>query len=103
MDRDKLMIMSGGQTGVDRAALDVGLFLGFKCGGYCPAGRAADDGPIPAKYPLTELSNPTPTVRTLMNVNQSNGTKCLAIYYGFSALFINQCGFCTIVKDGDSA
>ena len=77
MDPDKLLIMSGGQTGVDRAALDAALALGFKCGGYCPAGRQADDGRIPAKYPLTELPNPSPAVRTLFNVNQSNGTLIL--------------------------
>jgi hypothetical protein len=47
-------IISGGQTGVDRAALDVALALGIPCGGWCPKGRRAEDGRIPDDYPLTE-------------------------------------------------
>ena len=47
-------IFSGGQTGVDRAALDVGLALGLAVGGGCPQGRRAEDGPIPDRYPLVE-------------------------------------------------
>ena len=45
-------IISGGQTGVDRVALDVSLELGIPCGGWCPKGRKAEDGPIPERYPL---------------------------------------------------
>ena len=41
-----MMIISGGQTGVDRAALDAALDLGLPCGGYCPSGRKAEDGTI---------------------------------------------------------
>ena len=41
-------IVSGGQTGVDRGALDAALAAKFPCGGWCPADRAAEDGPIPA-------------------------------------------------------
>jgi hypothetical protein len=51
-------IISGGQTGVDRAALDVALELGLACGGWCPKGRRAEDGPIPERYPLTETTSP---------------------------------------------
>jgi hypothetical protein len=47
-------LVSGGQSGVDRAALDVALELGIPCGGWCPRGRKAEDGAIPARYPLTE-------------------------------------------------
>lgn len=47
-------IISGGQTGVDRAALDVGLALGLPVGGGCPQGRRAEDGIIPDRYPLME-------------------------------------------------
>src|SRR5213080_3040594 len=47
-------IISGGQTGVDRAALDVALELGIACGGWCPKGRKAKDGPIALRYPLQE-------------------------------------------------
>jgi hypothetical protein len=48
-------IVSGGQTGVDRGALDAALAAGFPCGGWCPADRRAEDGPIPQRYPLTPL------------------------------------------------
>jgi hypothetical protein len=48
-------IVSGGQTGVDRGALDAALAAGFSCGGWCPADRRAEDGPIPQRYPLTPL------------------------------------------------
>ena len=49
-----IKIVSGGQTGVDRAALAVALELGIPCGGWCPRGRLAEDGPIPPRYPLVE-------------------------------------------------
>jgi hypothetical protein len=48
-------IISGGQTGVDRAALDVALECGIECGGWCPAGRLDEFGRIPDQYPLKEL------------------------------------------------
>jgi hypothetical protein len=48
-------IVSGGQTGVDRGALDAALAAGFPCGGWCPADRRAEDGPIPERYPVTPL------------------------------------------------
>ncbi len=44
-------IISGGQTGVDRAALDAALSLNIPCGGWCPKGRKAEDGIIPPEYP----------------------------------------------------
>ncbi len=46
----RLKLISGGQTGVDRAALDAGLVLGLPVGGRCPKGRRAEDGVIPARY-----------------------------------------------------
>jgi hypothetical protein len=70
-------IVSGGQTGVDRAALDVALELGIPCGGWCPRGRRADDGRIPARYPLTETGSPFYKVRTERNVRDSDGTLIL--------------------------
>ena len=67
-------IISGGQTGVDRAALDVALSRNMDCGGWCPEGRHADDGPISEKYPLTETAHTDHTVRTENNVKFSDGT-----------------------------
>lgn len=49
-------IVSGGQTGVDRGALDAALSLDFPCGGWCPEGRVAEDGVIDARYPLRVLA-----------------------------------------------
>ncbi len=50
--------MSGGQTGVDRAALDVAMALQIPCGGWCPRGRRAEDGRIHQRYPLEETGSP---------------------------------------------
>jgi hypothetical protein len=50
-------IISGGQTGVDRAALDVAPELGLEAGGRCPRGRRAADGMIPERYPLQETGS----------------------------------------------
>ena len=71
-------IVSGGQTGVDRAALDVALELGLPCGGWCPKGRLAEDGPIPERYPLRETRSARYQRRTLWNVRDSNATLILA-------------------------
>jgi hypothetical protein len=70
-------IVSGGQTGVDRAALDVALELGLPCGGYCPRGRRAEDGRIPPRYPLQELPSREYPPRTARNVRDSDGTLIL--------------------------
>ena len=67
-------IISGGQTGVDRAALNAALELGIPCGGWCPKGRRAEDGMIPLKYPLEETSSPAYPQRTEFNIQDSNGT-----------------------------
>ena len=72
-----LIIVSGGQTGVDRAALDVALDLGFAVGGWCPKDRLAEDGRIPDRYPLTETAEPDYETRTLRNVEDSDGTLIL--------------------------
>jgi hypothetical protein len=48
-------MISGGQTGVDRGVLDAAFAAGAECGGWCPAGRLAEDRRIPDRYPLIEL------------------------------------------------
>ena len=70
-------IVSGGQTGVDRGALDAALASGFACGGWCPKDRNAEDGPIPDKYPMTLLAGGGYRQRTVMNVLDSDGTAIL--------------------------
>lgn len=72
-------VISGGQTGVDRAALDVALDLGIPCGGWCPAGRLAEDGAIGPQYPLLETPTPIYAERTEWNVRDSDGTLVLAM------------------------
>ena len=69
-----LKVISGGQTGVDRGALDAALALEVECGGWCPAGRLAEDGTIPKRYPVLELPNSGYAERTARNVADSNGT-----------------------------
>ena len=71
-------IVSGGQTGADRGALDAAIFLGIPHGGRCPRGRLAEDGVIPAQYQLTETRSSQYGVRTQQNVIDSDGT--LIIY-----------------------
>ncbi len=73
-------IVSGGQTGVDRAALDFALAAGIGCGGWCPKGRLAEDGMIDPRYPLTETDSPDYAVRTARNVRDADGT--LVLYRG---------------------
>lgn len=70
-------IVSGGQTGVDRAALDAAQAAGLARGGWCPAGRAAEDGPIPARYPLRETPEARPEQRTAWNVRDADATLIL--------------------------
>ncbi len=69
-----IKIISGGQTGVDRAALDFALGHGINCGGWCPKGRLAEDGPILLRYPLDETKSSSYKVRTEKNISESNAT-----------------------------
>lgn len=68
------MLISGGQTGVDRAALDFARQSGIPCSGWCPAGRRAEDGIIPAEYLLVEAGSPLYQQRTRLNVRDSDAT-----------------------------
>ncbi len=70
-------VVSGGQTGVDRGALEAALAAGAGCGGWCPRGRRAEDGAIPARYPLKETSTSRYIERTRRNVRDSDGTLLL--------------------------
>lgn len=69
-----ITIVSGGQTGADRGALDAALEAGAPCGGWCPAGRRAEDGRIAMRYPLRELASARYIDRTLRNVRDSDAT-----------------------------
>ena len=74
-----MKIISGGQTGVDRAALDAALKHGIECGGWCPAGRLDELGRIPDRYPLNELEHGSFVERTIQNVKDSDAT--VIIYF----------------------
>jgi len=68
-------IVSGGQSGADRAALDVAIELGLQVGGWVPRARLAEDGPIPNRYPgLVETDSDDPSRRTVDNVRDSDAT-----------------------------
>jgi hypothetical protein len=74
----RVRLVSGGQTGVDRAALDAAARLGMKAGGWCPAGRWAEDGRIPDAYALVETRSAFPIERTRRNVRNSDATLVMA-------------------------
>jgi hypothetical protein len=72
--KPRLTIVSGGQTGADRAGLDWAIAHGIPHGGWCPKGRRAEDGAIPAQYLLNETPSSTYIQRTEWNVRDSDGT-----------------------------
>jgi len=71
-------IISGGQTGADRAALDAAIRLGIPHGGWIPKGRLAEDGPLPQRYRLQEMQSDSYPARTEQNVIDSDGTLIIA-------------------------
>jgi hypothetical protein len=70
-------IVSGGQTGVDRAALDAAIRHGIEHGGWCPRGRLSEDGTVPARYALRETASWDYAERTEKNVQDSDATLIL--------------------------
>jgi len=74
-----MRIISGGQTGVDRGALDAAMDSGAACGGWCPTDRRAEDGPLSEHYPLKALPDAGYKQRTRQNVMDSDAT--LIIYF----------------------
>lgn len=72
-------IISGGQTGADRAALDWAINCGIAHGGWCPKGRRAEDGTINLKYKLRETPSTNSSQRTEWNVRDSDGTVIMSI------------------------
>jgi hypothetical protein len=100
-------IVSGGQTGVDRAALDAAIGAGLACGGWCPAGRRAEDGVIPDCYRLKETPSGKYRQRTEWNVRDSDGTLVLVRgipqggtrYAVYCALRLGR-QFCLVSLDG---
>jgi hypothetical protein len=73
-----MQIISGGQSGADRAALDAAIRLGIPHGGWLPRGRKAEDGPLPARYRLQETDSDNYRERTEKNIKASNGTLILS-------------------------
>lgn len=67
-------IISGGQTGADRAGLDVALKVGIPHGGWIPKGRKTEDGPLPDTYQLHEMPTTSYPKRTEQNILDSDGT-----------------------------
>jgi hypothetical protein len=88
-----LKIVSDGQTGVDRAALDVAMELGFPVCGWCPLGRLAEDGKIPDSYPLCETPSSHMGQRTQWNIRDTDTTLILSwgAPTGGTLLTLNTC------------
>ncbi len=79
MNLQSLKIISGGQTGADRAGLDWAIKHGIPHGGWCPKGRKAEDGPIDAKCQLKETPNSNDLQCTEWNVRDSDGTVIFSV------------------------
>jgi hypothetical protein len=79
LDLHAITILSGGQTGADRAALDFAIEHGIQHGGWCPRGRIAEDGPISSRYSLCETPSRRYSQRTEWNVRDSDATVVFTI------------------------
>ena len=67
-------VISGGQTGADRAGLDAALHFSIPHGGWCPKGRRSEDGPISKRYKLQETEESGYVMRTIFNAEEADGT-----------------------------
>ena len=84
-----LRIVSGGQTGADRAALDWAIANNIPHGGWCPAGRMAEDGTVPERYALTEMLDGGYLKRTRANVKNSDATLIVTLGANLSGGSLN--------------
>ena len=94
-------IVTGGQTGADRAALDWALRRGWAIGGWCPAGRAAEDGRIPDRYPLRETAEAAPIARTRANVHDSDATLIFSLDPALAAAGLPDGAACLVDRPAD--
>jgi hypothetical protein len=83
------ILVSGGQTGADRAALDVAILHGFAHGGWCPKGRLALDGVLGGQYQLRETPSARYLQRTEWNVRDTDAT----VVFTFSVLGLSRIDF----------
>lgn len=74
-----LVIIAGGQTGADRAALDFAIAHGVRHGGWCPRGRMAEDGPLDRRYLLRETPSSNYAERTEWNARQADATAVFSL------------------------
>ncbi len=86
--RNNLEIISGGQTGVERAALDFALCNNLNCSGWCKLGRKADDGKIPLRYPLHEAFSENEINRILQNMLASDGILIIVLLIWTSCILL---------------
>ncbi|MDX8377887.1 MAG: putative molybdenum carrier protein [Mariprofundales bacterium] len=94
-EKNHLVIISGGQTGVDRAALDAALAAELSLDGWCPRGRRAEDGRLDEVYPLRETATAFYQERTRFNIRDSDATLIITPEpknpTGGTALTVNLC------------
>ncbi len=74
-----MKIISGGQTGADRAALDAAMALNIPHGGWLPRGRRAEDGEVARHYHLQEMRSARYRDRTNKNIMESDGTVIISL------------------------
>lgn len=93
-----MKIVSGGQTGVDRAALDWAIRRGFEHGGWCPEGRRAENGAIPAHYSLKEVPGRGYLARTRRNVQDSDATVIFSRFAKLRGGTLKTAEFCSEIR-----